>query len=95
MVVWETKNFQQVADSSAAAAPVHCLLWDPFTVNEFVTVGDTGTMLFWLLEESGQGRTDSKGGGEGGASEYSLSAQEAELPWELAGNDRVSFYNSI
>ncbi|RUS75529.1 hypothetical protein EGW08_016719, partial [Elysia chlorotica] len=79
VIVWETKTFQQVASSSALGAPVHCLMWDPFTVNEFVTVGDAGTVLFWLLEESGRGNTVVRGGGEGGASTYSLSVQEAEF----------------
>lgn len=86
IVVWETKNFQQVAISSALEAPVHCLMWDPFTVNGFVTAGDTGTLFFWLLEESGQGIIDTRSGGE--AYSYSLSVQKAELPWELDGTER-------
>ena len=90
VVVWETKSFQQVASSSAVAAPVHGLLWDPYTVNEFVTVGEAGTVMFWLLGESGRRTTDVRGGGEGGACTYSLSVQEAELPLELSGSGRVS-----
>ncbi|GFO23377.1 WD repeat-containing protein 90-like [Plakobranchus ocellatus] len=90
VVVWDTKSFEPVASSAAVVAPVHCLQWDPFTVNEFVTVGDSGTVLFWLLDDSGRG-SDGDVKSRGGASSEGgccLSVHEAELPWELTGNGK-------
>ena len=51
MVVWSTSNYV-VLTASYAKEPIHSLLWDPFTVNEFVSVGQNGTVLFWLLDET-------------------------------------------
>lgn len=34
------------------AEPVHDLCWDPYTVNEFTSVGANGKIKFWLLDET-------------------------------------------
>lgn len=68
IVVWETTSYQ-IAATSMAPAPIHCLKWDPFAVNEFVSVGEQGTVLFWLLDET--------------SSEVCLNVHEADLPDEL------------
>ncbi|BFZ03507.1 hypothetical protein BsWGS_06545 [Bradybaena similaris] len=68
IVVWDTTSYQ-IAATSMAPAPIHCLKWDPFAVNEFVSVGEQGTVLFWLLDET--------------SSEVCLNVHEADLPDEL------------
>lgn len=68
IVVWDTVMYLVMA-TSMAAAPIHCLKWDPFTVNEFISVGEQGTVLFWLLEET--------------VAEVCLNVHEADLPDEL------------
>jgi hypothetical protein len=49
--------------------PIHDLLWDPYTVNEFASVGQNGTLLFWLLDETG--------------TDVALNVHEADVPEEL------------
>ena len=68
IVVWSTYNYN-ILTTSKTAHPVHDLKWDPFTVNEFVSVGDNGTVLFWLLDETGH--------------EVALNVHEAEVPEEV------------
>ena len=51
MVVWSTSDYV-VLTTSYAKEPLHDMLWDPYTVNEFVSVGQNGTVLFWLLDET-------------------------------------------
>ena len=51
VVVWSTTNYA-VLTTSYAKEPIHSLLWDPYTVNEFVSVGQNSTVLFWLLDET-------------------------------------------
>ncbi|XP_035829418.1 WD repeat-containing protein 90 [Aplysia californica] len=51
VVVWDSTNYQVLA-TSVAAWPIHGVRWDPLTVNEFVSVGERGSVLFWLLDES-------------------------------------------
>ncbi|CAL1536659.1 unnamed protein product [Lymnaea stagnalis] len=73
VVVWSIENLELVTKSMAASA-IHSVKWDPFTVNEFVTVGEDGTVLFWLLDET--------------ASDVCLNVYEAELPGDLVNPDR-------
>ncbi|XP_071478368.1 WD repeat-containing protein 90-like [Diadema antillarum] len=68
VVVWSTQDYVLLA-ASRTALPVHQLLWDPYTANEFATVGEAGTMLFWLLDES-QGKV-------------ALNVHEAAVPQDL------------
>lgn len=68
IVVWSTHDYSLLA-ASKTALPVHSLLWDPYTSNEFTSVGEKGTILFWLLDES-QGRVN-------------LNVHEAQVPQEL------------
>ena len=67
-MVWSTIDYSLLA-ASKTALPVHSLLWDPYTANEFTSVGEKGTILFWLLDES-LGR-------------ISLNVHEANVPQEL------------
>ena len=51
VVIWGTKEYN-VLTSSFAKDPIHDLCWDPFTMNEFVSVGEDGNVMFWLLDET-------------------------------------------
>ena len=51
IVVWSTDSYG-ILTTSKAASPIHSLKWDPYTVNEFASVGQNGTVLFWLLDET-------------------------------------------
>lgn len=68
MVVWSTYDYE-ILTSSRVNNPIHELKWDPYTVNEFASVGANGTVLFWLLDET--------------SSEVCLNVHEAEVPEEL------------
>ncbi|XP_022092508.1 WD repeat-containing protein 90-like isoform X1 [Acanthaster planci] len=68
LVVWSTHDYSLLA-ASKTARPIHALAWDPYTTNEFCSVGETGTLLFWLLDET-QGR-------------FSLNVHEADVPQDL------------
>lgn len=70
LAVWNTTNYNLLA-SSTAACPIHAVQWDPFTVNEFISVGEHGTVLFWLLDET--------------SSDVCLNMHLAQLPEELEG----------
>ena len=48
--VWETCTCTLVA-STITCNPVHYIAWDPQAFNEFVTVGDSGSIMFWLVDE--------------------------------------------
>lgn len=50
--------------------------WDPFSVNEFVSVGQDGSVLFWLLDET--------------KNNACLNVHEAEVPEELLQKHGVS-----
>ena len=56
VVVWSTRDFVVLA-SSFARHPVHDIMWDPYTANEFCSVGQDGSVLFWLLDETGDQMT--------------------------------------
>ena len=65
--------------TSRAASPIHELKWDPYTVNEFASVGQNGTVLFWLLDET--------------TTDVCLNVHEAEVPDELLqGHHKVSHF---
>ena len=68
IVVWSTSNYS-VLTSTHTSLPIHHLRWDPYTVNEFASVGENGTVLFWLLDETG--------------AEAALNFHEAEVPEDL------------
>ncbi|XP_025111591.1 WD repeat-containing protein 90-like isoform X3 [Pomacea canaliculata] len=81
VIVWSTHTYTMLT-SSKTAAPIHCIKWDPTAVNEFATVGEDGSLCFWLLDE-----TDSEAG---------LSVHEAEVPDELLNQEmdgEVAFTN--
>lgn len=52
VVVWSTRDLVMLT-ASCAPQPIHDLRWDPYTANEFVSVGQNGSVLFWLLDETG------------------------------------------
>ena len=56
VVVWCTRDLVVLA-SSFARHPVHDIMWDPYTANEFCSVGQDGSVLFWLLDETGDQMT--------------------------------------
>ncbi|XP_069124737.1 WD repeat-containing protein 90-like isoform X4 [Argopecten irradians] len=68
VVVWSTYDYE-ILTSSRVTSPIHELKWDPYTVNEFASVGENGTVLFWLLDET--------------TSEVCLNVHEAEVPEDL------------
>ena len=74
LVIWSTHDYTLLA-ASKTAQPVHALAWDPYTTNEFSSVGETGTLLFWMLDET-QGR-------------FSLSVHEAGVPEDVMGSKHM------
>lgn len=56
MVVWSTSELVVLA-ASYARQPVHDVMWDPYTANEFTSVGQDGSVLFWLLDDTGEKMT--------------------------------------
>ena len=71
VVVWSTSSYT-VLTSAKTDDAVNSLRWDPYTVNEFATVGEQGALCFWLLDETTQ---------------CSLSVHEADIPEELLRED--------
>lgn len=53
VVVWCTRDLVVLA-ASFARQPVHDVMWDPYTANEFASVGQHGSVLFWLLDETSE-----------------------------------------
>lgn len=81
VVVWSAINYA-ILTSTKTSIPMNDLKWDPYTTNEFASVGEHATVLFWLLDET--------------AKEASLSVHEAKIPDELltqhhSGTSEVSF----
>ncbi|XP_041363253.1 WD repeat-containing protein 90-like isoform X2 [Gigantopelta aegis] len=68
LVVWSTTNYDTLSITKTAH-PIHDLKWDPFTMNEFASVGANGNLLFWLLDET--------------SSDVCLNVHEADVPEEL------------
>ena len=68
VVVWSMLNYTVLA-TTTTSVPMHDIMWDPYTVNEFSSVGQNGTILFWLLDETGE--------------EVSLNVHEATPPEDL------------
>ncbi|XP_033117799.1 WD repeat-containing protein 90-like isoform X4 [Anneissia japonica] len=75
IVVWNIMDYSVIA-ASKTALPVHSVQWDPYATNEFATVGEKSTMLFWLLDETQE--------------RYNLNVHEATIPHEIiASKQRV------
>jgi len=74
VVLWSTYTYT-VLTSTKTSRPVHDLKWDPYTVNEFASVGEDGTLSFWLLDET--------------QAEITLSVHEAQLPHDLLGTHHM------
>ena len=74
IVLWSTYTYT-VLTSTKTSKPIHALKWDPYTVNEFASVGDCGTLSFWLLDET--------------QAEVTLSVHEAQLPHDLLGTHHM------
>ncbi|KAJ8037449.1 WD repeat-containing protein 90 [Holothuria leucospilota] len=68
VVVWDTQDYAILA-ASKTALPIHDLVWDPHSPNEFATVGERGTVLFWLLDETHE--------------KFALNIHEAVVPQDL------------
>ncbi|XP_071943850.1 WD repeat-containing protein 90-like [Antedon mediterranea] len=68
IVIWNMMDYS-VITASKTALPVHAVQWDPYATNEFATVGEKSTMLFWLLDETQE--------------RYNLNVHEATIPEEL------------
>jgi len=49
-MVWETCTCTLVA-STVTESAIHTLAWDPQAFNEFVTAGEDGSVMFWLIDE--------------------------------------------
>ncbi|ESP04065.1 hypothetical protein LOTGIDRAFT_230310 [Lottia gigantea] len=78
VVLWSTNDYSVLA-TTTTDYPIHDIQWDPSTVNEFSTVGENATVLFWLLDET--------------VSEVALNVHVADVPGELVsvGGKAVSF----
>jgi len=74
IVVWSSYTYT-VLTSTKTSRPIHDLKWDPYTVNEFASVGDAGTLSFWLLDET--------------QDKVTLSVHEAQLPHDLLGTHHM------
>jgi len=74
IVLWSTYTYT-VLTSTKTLRPIHELKWDPYTVNEFASVGDAGTLSFWLLDET--------------QADVTLSVHEAQLPHDLLGTHHM------
>ena len=53
VVVWSTRDLV-VLTASCGRQPIHDVMWDPYTSSEFASVGEDGSVLFWLLDETGE-----------------------------------------
>nr|XP_039271031.1 WD repeat-containing protein 90-like [Styela clava] len=56
VVLWsgyDSETKPTVLTSSTCKYPIHHITWDPTAPNEFVTVGQNSSILFWLVEECG------------------------------------------
>ena len=51
IAIWSTLDYSLLA-TSFTRYPIHAVKWDPYTMNEFTTVGQNGSVLFWLLDET-------------------------------------------
>lgn len=51
LAVWDTHDYSIVA-TAKPPCPIHSVMWDPFSVNEFISVGAHASILFWLVEET-------------------------------------------
>jgi len=71
VVVWCASGYI-ILTSAKTDEAINSLRWDPYTVNEFATVGEQGVLCFWLLDETAR---------------YSLSVHEADVPEELLKED--------
>lgn len=71
VVVWCASSYI-VLTSAKTDGAINSLRWDPYTVNEFATVGEQGVLCFWLLDETAR---------------HSLSVHEADVPEELLKED--------
>lgn len=78
IVVWNTINYDILTTSKTNTA-IHDLKWDPFSVNEFVSVGQGGSVLFWLLDET--------------KNNVCLNVHEAEVPEELLQKHGVRVFS--
>lgn len=57
VVVWNT-NTQLLEVSSLAEYPIHEVCWDPQQCSSFTTVGENGTVLFWMVDEKTDQRVE-------------------------------------
>ncbi|KAK6171134.1 hypothetical protein SNE40_019389 [Patella caerulea] len=85
IVVWSTSNYT-VLTTTITDDPIHDVQWDPYSVNEFSTVGDNSTLQFWLLDET--------------MSEVALNVHVAVVPNDLVsshnlGSNQVSFTSLV
>ena len=48
--LWETSTCALLATTIVTQA-THFIAWDPQAFNEFVTVGEGATIMFWLVDE--------------------------------------------
>ncbi|XP_065066075.1 WD repeat-containing protein 90-like [Rhopilema esculentum] len=78
VVIWSTMDYT-VLVSTFTRYPIHAVSWDPFTMNEFATVGQNGSVLFWLLDETKQ--------------QAFLNIHEAEVPEEIFNDSQESTFD--
>ncbi|XP_064636675.1 WD repeat-containing protein 90-like [Lineus longissimus] len=70
VVVWSTYTYT-ILTATKATLPIHSIKWDPYTMNEFASVGENGAVLFWLLDEGA------------GPDSATLNVHEADVPEEI------------
>eukprot|EP00794_Sanderia_malayensis_P008708 gene8708-9637_t len=73
VVVWSTRDYDVLA-TSFTKYPIHAVQWDPYTMNEFTTIGQNGSTLFWLLDETKR--------------QAVLNVHEAEIPEDVFSDNQ-------
>ena len=67
VAVWSTSSHDLLTSTKSCDSAIHHLKWDPFCCNEFASVGEDGSLLFWLLDETKAGKV-------------TLNVHEAQMP---------------
>ena len=81
LVVWDALTYN-VLTSARTPVPMHDIKWDPYTVNEFITAGASGTILFWMLDETGSAGP-------------TLNLHQADVPSDLLGKHHVGSHGAM
>ncbi|XP_035694518.1 WD repeat-containing protein 90-like [Branchiostoma floridae] len=51
IALWSTFDYSLLT-ATKTSLPIHDLGWDPFNANEFTSIGQAGSIFFWLVDET-------------------------------------------